>query len=139
MIVLDTNVISEMARQLPDDRIVTWIDNQEQTQIYLTSVSLAETLYGIERLPLGRRKVGLSTYIGILIEERFNSRILSFDKESARAYALIAARSERIGRPMGIADAQIAAICRLHGATLATRNVRDFEETGVTLVNPWDQ
>jgi len=138
MIVLDTNVISELARPQPDVRVVIWIDNQEQTGIYLTSVSLAETLYGIERLPLGQRKRDLSTDFGILLEERFRSRVLSFDEESARGYALITTRRERIGQRMGTADAEIASICLANGAALATRNTRDFEETGIELINPWE-
>ncbi len=138
MIILDTNVMSELARPQPDVRDVTWIDNQEQTRIYLTSVSLAETLYGIERLPLGQRKRDLSTHFGILLEERFRSRVLSFDEESARWYASITTRRERIGRRMGTADAQIASICLANDASLATRNNRDFEETGVAPINPWE-
>lgn len=138
MIVLDTNVISEMMRPQPNIGVVNWIDDQEQSQIYMTSVSLGETLYGIERLPTGRRKRELSAYFAILLEERFRSRILRFDEVSAREYAVVAAKREHIGRRLGTADAQIAAICLANHATLATRNVSDFEETGVRLINPWE-
>jgi len=138
MIILDTNVISELIRPQPEAQVVAWIDSQYQTQLYLTSVSLAETLCGIERLPLGRRRRELVVYFGIVLDARFQSRILGFDEESARTYAIVAAEREAIGRRMGMADAQIAAICRKHEATLATRNVRDFEETGVRLINPWE-
>lgn len=138
MIILDTNVISEMIRPQPEAQVVAWIDNQDQFRLYLTSISLAETLYGIERLPIGRRRHDLSVYFGMLLEERFRSRVLWFDDECARGYAIIASRRERVGRRMGTADAQIAAICRVHGAALATRNIKDFEETGINLIDPWE-
>ncbi len=138
MTILDTNVISELIRPQPEAQVVAWIDSQNQSQLYLTSVSLAETLHGIERLPLGRRRRELLVYFGIVLDARFQSRILGFDEESARAYAIIAAQREAIDRRMGVADAQIAAICRTHNATLATRNIRDFEDTGIELINPWD-
>ncbi len=138
MIILDTNVISELIRPQTNTRVVTWIDDEDQSQLYLTSISLAETLYGIERLPLGRRRQELSVYFGVMLEEKFRSRVLWFDGESARKYAIVATRREQIGRRMGTADAQIAAICLANYATLATRNIKDFEETGIKLINPWD-
>ncbi|MBA2470056.1 MAG: PIN domain-containing protein, partial [Chloroflexia bacterium] len=94
MIILDTNVISELIRPQTNTRVVTWIDDEDQSQLYLTSISLAETLYGIERLPLGRRRQELSVYFGVLLEEKFRSRVLWFDEESARKYAIIATRRE---------------------------------------------
>jgi predicted nucleic acid-binding protein len=99
---------------------------------------LAETLYGIERLPLGQRRQELSVYFGVLLEEKFRSRVLWFDEESARKYAIVATRREQIGRRMGTTDAQIAAICLANHATLAARNIKDFEETGIKLIKPWD-
>lgn len=138
MIILDTNVISELIRPQLNARVVTWIDDGDQSQLYLTSISLAETLYGIERLPLGRRRQELSVYFGVLLEAKFRSRVLWFDEESARKYAIVATRREQIGRRMGTADAQIAAICLANHAMLATRNIKDFEETGIKLINPWD-
>jgi len=137
MITLDTNVRSEMIRPQPDAQVVDWIDNQVQARLYLTSISLAETLYGIERLPIGRRRQDLSVYFGVLLKERFRSRVLCFDEESAGTYAIVATRREQIGRRMGTADAQIAAICLANHATLATRNTRGFEETGIHLIDPW--
>ncbi len=137
MIVLDTNVISELMRPTPSDRVLGWVDDQNQDQLYITVITLAETLYGIERMPDGRPKRQLSQYVGVMLVRRFSSRILSYDESATKTYATVATQRERIGRRIDTEDGQIAAICVAHNAILATRNTRDFEHTGVELINPW--
>lgn len=138
MIVLDTNVISELARQEPDPGVLSWLDSLDASEVATTAVTAAELRYGVARLPDGRRKRELTLMIRGILAEDFHGRVLPFDERSSAWYADIVTGRERIGRPIGVADAQIAAICHDLGATLATRNVPDFEETGIELVNPWE-
>jgi toxin FitB len=138
VIVLDTNVISELARRVADVGVLTWLDSLEISDVATTGVTAAELRYGLARLPDGRRKRELTGVIRGILTEDFHGRVLPFDEGSSAQYANIVADRERIGRPIGVADAQIASICRDVGAVLATRNTADFEETGVELVNPWD-
>jgi predicted nucleic acid-binding protein len=135
VIVLDTNVLSELMRSRPASQVVDWVDGQDELAI--TAVTVAELLYGVARLPDGTRKVKLTAAVRALVEEEFSGRVLAFDGSAAEHYADIVAERERSGRPESSADAQIAAICRTHGAHLATRNVRDFEGTGIDVVDPW--
>ena len=140
MIVLDTNVLSELMRPAPTPLIVDWVDAvSAREDVAITAITVAEILYGIERLPEGRRKQQLGGVAAMMFEEDFAGAIFSFDAEAAVHYAQRVATSEAAGRPVSMADAQIAAICLYHGATLATRNTKDFEPFGVALVNPWDQ
>jgi predicted nucleic acid-binding protein len=137
VIILDTNVISELARQIPDTGVLAWLDSLEISEVATTAVTAAELRYGVARLPDGHRKHELTVVIrGILVED-FYGRVLPFDERASIRYADVVTGRERIGRPIGVADAQIAAICRDSGAILATRNTADFEETGIELVDPW--
>jgi toxin FitB len=138
VIVLDTNVISELARQVVDVGVLAWLDSLEISDVATTAVTAAELRYGLARLPDGRRKRELSVVIGGILNEDFHGRVLPFDEGSAVQYGDIVANRERIGQPIGVSDAQIASICRDLGAVLATRNTPDFEGTGVELVNPWN-
>lgn len=135
MIVLDTNVISELARRATDERVLAWVDHQDDLAV--TATIVAELLHGIARLPDGARKSRLAEGIRAIIDDELGSQPIVFDRAAASQYAEIVSTRDRIGRPIGIADAQIAATCRDRGATLATRNVRDFEGVGITVVNPW--
>jgi predicted nucleic acid-binding protein len=137
LIVLDTNVISELASRAPDPGVLSWLDTLEVSEVATTAVTAAEMRYGVARLPEGHRRRELTLVIRGILTEDFYGRILPFDERASVRYAEIVAGRERIGRPVGVADAQIAAICRDLGAILATRNTVDFEETGVELVNPW--
>ena len=138
MIVLDTNVLSELMRPDPDQAVIAWMDSQEPAQLFLTAVTVAEILYGIARLPDGKRKAGLRERGVAMLQEDFAGRIISFDEAAAAQYAEVVCERQSSGRSIGMADAQIAAICRaLNGATLATRNSRDFEGIGLDLANPW--
>ncbi|MDA8062993.1 MAG: type II toxin-antitoxin system VapC family toxin [Actinomycetota bacterium] len=135
MIVLDTNVISELARRAPDERVLAWVDHQDELAV--TATIVAELLYGIAGLPDGARKSRLAEGIRAIIDDELGAQPIVFDRAAASQYAEIVSTRDRIGRPIGIADAQIAATCRDRGAALATRNVRDFEDVGITVVNPW--
>lgn len=137
MIALDTNVISELARQLPDSAVLSWLDSLDAADVVTTAVTAAELRYGVARLPDGHRKRGLAAVIRSILTEDFQGRVHPFDERASVRYADIVMSRARTGRPIGVADAQIAAICSDLGATLATRNTSDFEETGVKLINPW--
>lgn len=137
MIVLDTNVLSELVRTTPDTRVLTWLDALPVAETATTAVTAAELHYGVARLPAGRRRVALHQAVQAMLTDDFEGRVEPFDRHAARAYAHVVADRERIGRPIGMADAQIAAICRARGATLATRNTKDFEDAGIELVDPW--
>ncbi len=138
MIVLDTNIISELARQLPDPGVLSWLDSLEISDVATTAITAAELRYGVATLPDSHRKRELTVVIRGILTEDFHGRILPFDEHSSVRYADIVTGRERIGRPIGLADAQIAAICRDLGAILATRNTADFEKTGIELINPWN-
>lgn len=137
MIVLDTNVVSELMRRRPDEAVLAWVDREESRQLAITSVTAAELLHGVARLPRGARSLKLRLAVDALLVEDFAGRMLSFDGPAAVHYGELVAARERAGRPIAVADGQIAAICRLHGALLATRNVRDFEGTGIDVLDPW--
>ncbi len=137
MIVLDTNVVSELMRSTPEPRVVQWVDSFAAADVFVTAVTAAELVYGVARLSAGRRKRELVAKVGALIEEDFKDQVLPFDWLAAVDYADIVASRERVGRPISMADAQIAAISRHWSADLATRNVADFVDIGVSVVNPW--
>lgn len=137
MIILDTNVVSELMRPQPAPKVTRWIDEQEVGDLSVTSVTVAEVLFGIVRLPHGARRSRLAERAQIVVHRGFAGRVLSFDVAAAEHYAELAAECERAGRPISTPDAQIAAICRCRGAALATRNTRDFETTGIRFLDPW--
>jgi toxin FitB len=138
MIVLDTNVVSELMRPAPSDGVIGWVDQQSATSCHITAITLAELLYGVARLADGRRKAELADLIEAMVADDLDHRVLAFDETAAVHYADIVTQRERAGRPISAADAQIAATCRSHGAVLATRNVADFVDTGIAIVNPWE-
>ena len=137
MIILDTNIISEAVRASPNSQVAAWYRNQSIADLATTSVTLAELLNGIRRMPQGKRRTQLAASIDYALMP-IMEHIFAFDVDAAVDYADIRARRESLGRPIGVQDAMIAAIARSHGATLATRNIKDFEGTGVELVNPWE-
>ncbi|WP_158843171.1 type II toxin-antitoxin system VapC family toxin [Saccharothrix deserti] len=137
MIVLDTNVVSELMRQVPDDGVVRWVDRYPAEDVFITAVTAAELAYGVARLPEGQRKTVLAARISDLLAEDFQDQILPFDSVAADYYGEIAATREANGHPISMADAQIAAICRHYAACLATRNIKDFVDTGIKVLNPW--
>ncbi|HET8790968.1 MAG TPA: type II toxin-antitoxin system VapC family toxin [Modicisalibacter sp.] len=138
MIVLDTNVLSELMRPAPDASVVDWLDSQDATSVTISAITVAEILYGIERMPNGQRKRALAGIAAAMFDEDFLGRILSFDSEAAIHYAEQVAASESVGRHIHMADAQIAAICIQYDAVLATRNIKDFETMHIETINPWE-
>jgi predicted nucleic acid-binding protein len=137
VIVLDTNVISEVFRPEPDARVVAWLDSLAG-DVAITAVTLAELLAGVRRLPEGRRRSALSAKIETALQPyRETKAVLAFDDEAADHYADVLFAREQAGLPISTADAQIAAICRSHNAACATRNTKDFTQTGVQLLDPW--
>jgi predicted nucleic acid-binding protein len=139
VIVLDTNVLSELIRPQPDERVVAWLDSLDATAIATTAITAAELLYGVERMPSGRRKDQLSQAVRGLIDDDLQGRVEAFDAAAAAHYATLVNDRDAAGRPISAADAQIAAICRKLAATLATRNTADFDGTGIELLDPWMQ
>jgi predicted nucleic acid-binding protein len=137
VIVLDTNVISEALRPLPSPKVLAWLRSEPIAAVFTTAISEAELLYGVALLPDGGRRRALEAAIMQVLATQFSGRILPFDSTAAREFADIAAARRRSGRPIGEADARIAAIARSRGASLATRNVGDFAECGLALVDPW--
>ena len=137
MIVLDTNVVSELMRVAPAELVVEWVDRHSSVEVHLTAITVAELLYGVARLPDGQRKAALAVLVEAMLIEDFDHRVIPFDEAAAAHYADIVVRRERSGRPISTADAQIAATCRSHGAMLATRNVDDFTDTGIVVTDPW--
>ncbi len=137
-IVLDTNVYSQFIHPQGSSIVTAWLMRQERAVIYTTSVTQAEILFGIRRLPEGRRRSVLLANALESFSSEVAWQILPFDSAAADEYSLIVALRERSGRPISQFDAQIAAICRVHGAVLATCNVKDFAGCGIDVVNPWD-
>jgi toxin FitB len=137
MLILDTNVISEIMQPSPSPRVLDWWSQQQASELFTSTVSVAEILYGVELLSKGKRRDKLLGEAEAMFNQDFSGRILPFDEDAARAFAEIAAARRTQGRPIAEFDAQIAAITRTHRAILATRNTSDFEACGVRLMNPW--
>lgn len=137
MIVADTNVVSEVMRPGGNDVVTARVLGRPRGELHLTALTVAEILYGVERLPDGRRKDRLAV-VAAEVFAAFPGRVLPFDEPAAAEYATLVDGRDRVGRPVATVDAQLAAICRGRGASLATRNVRDFDDTGITVVDPWE-
>lgn len=138
MMVLDTNVVSELMRAQPASQVLDWVNAQPSDQLCLCSVVVAELLYGVGRMPDGVRKSAMLSAVQSMVFEDFAGRVLPFDLDAAVAFAQMVVQREKMGRTIATADAQIAAICAAHGARLATRNIRDFASFDLQLINPWD-
>ena len=137
MIILDTSVVAEMMRASPAQEVVSWLNDQDAATLFLTTITIGEIGYGLEMLPRGERRLQLEQGFERVIAEAFAGRILFFDEEAARHYGMVMGRRKEIGRPLGVSHGQIAAIARAKGAAVATRNVGDFDECGVEIVNPF--
>ncbi len=134
---LDTNVVSELVRKSPNPAVVTWVSAHALEDLFLSAVSEAELRYGVAILPVGRRRDRMFFQIEAMLREAFEDRVLPFDSDAAGAYGNIAAGRRSTGRPVAVADCQIAAIAASRGMAVATRNVRDFENMGIEIVDPW--
>jgi predicted nucleic acid-binding protein len=137
VILLDTNVIAELMRPQPEPRVMAWADGLDPEAVVITAMNEAEILYGLARLPDGRRKHDLQQSWEALMGEVFTGRVLPFTSEAAHWYAELLCCRERLGRAMATADAVIAATALAHGMSLATRDVADFAGIGLELINPW--
>ena len=139
MIILDTNVLSELMRREPSPKVVAWVANQPAAELFTTAITEAEIFYGIELLSQGKRREALLNAAEAMFTEDFGSRVLFFESDAARSFSRIAARRRHLGRPISHADGQIAAIAQLRGARLATRNTAGFADCGLEVVDPWDE
>jgi len=137
MVLLDTNVISELMRPEASAIVLKWFSRQHAHELYSSSVSVAEIFYGVELFPAGKRRNELLAGAERMFANVLAGRVFAFEDEAARAFARIASVRRKAGRPIAEMDARIAAIADVHGATLATRNTADFEGCGIRLVNPW--
>jgi predicted nucleic acid-binding protein len=137
MIVLDTNVLSETLRPTPSAKVLRWLRDRPPAAVYITSITQTELLIGLELMPKGRRRTNLESATEKILAYGFPGRILPFEENAARSYSKVVAARDSIGRPISRSDAMIAAIARSRNASVATRNVRDFEHCGVNVIDPW--
>ena len=137
MIILDTNVLSELLRPRPEPAVIAWLEAEALDDAWICSMTVAEMLFGVLRLPDGRRKQALHEAVMAIFENEFHGRILAFDARCAAHLAIIRLRRTLAGRPVSTEDAIIAATARAHDAIVATRNVKDFTGCGIETVNPW--
>jgi hypothetical protein len=138
MLIIDTNVVSELMRPDPNRQVVGWLSRQKVSDVHMTALTVAEITYGLKSMPDGKRQRDLETRFRHVVESGFSGRVLAFDKAAARHYGEIMVSRRAEGRSMSVIDGQIAAIARTSGATLATRNVTDFEDCNLTLLNPFE-
>ena len=137
MVVLDTNVVSELMRPAPDPTVEAWVAGRVAATLFFSAVGEAELLYGVAIMSAGQRRDALASEIEAMLREDFAGRVLPFDGEAAHAYAEIAAARRADGRPVSQADVQIASIACSRGMAVATRNVRDFADMGIDIIDPW--
>ena len=137
MIVIDTNVVSELMRAAPDAGVLDWFGRRAARELHISAVTEAELRRGVAILPEGRRRDALAEAVDAMVAEDFAGRVLAFDGSAAVAFAAVFAERRAIGRPIIFPDCQIAATARSRGATVATRNVEDFEGCGIDVVSPW--
>ncbi|MDQ2803610.1 MAG: type II toxin-antitoxin system VapC family toxin [Pseudomonadota bacterium] len=139
MLMLDTNMLSEIMRSAPERKVADWIVRQPSEELFTAAVCQAEILSGLAVMPSGRRRAELEEAARSMFVDDFDGRVLSFDTEAAAAYAEVFAARRKAGRPSGIVDLMLAAIARVRGASVVTRNVVDFDGVGVAIVNPWEE
>ncbi|HGG60987.1 MAG TPA: type II toxin-antitoxin system VapC family toxin [Gammaproteobacteria bacterium] len=138
MILLDTNIVSEIMRPRPNHQVLDWLNRQYSPDLYVSSVTIAEIMYGLWRLPDGRRKQGLQQRFERFLAKAFQFRVLGFDEPEARVYGRLMGESSLAGRTLSVPDGQIAAIAIHNRFAVATRNTRDFSYCGVQLIDPFD-
>jgi toxin FitB len=137
MIILDTNVLSELMREKPELKIVNWVDQQPRSSIWITSITYVEIVLGIETMSAGKRQARLKKSLGELIGSLLEHRVVPFDTAAAQETALVIAICKRRGIAVDLRDSMIAGIVSSNRATLATRNIRHFEDLAIKVVNPW--
>ncbi|THV31402.1 type II toxin-antitoxin system VapC family toxin [Glycomyces paridis] len=139
VVVVDTNVVSELIRAEPEPAVLDWFDGLPGVEPHLTATTVLELYFGAGRLPEGSRKTQLMNRIDIMVHEIFRGRVLAYDAVAAEIGGGLMADLERRGRAIGLADVEIAAVCSAAGAPLATRNTKHFEGLGLVLINPWSE
>jgi predicted nucleic acid-binding protein len=137
MILLDTNVVSEVMKAAPAETVLEWLNQQESSALHVSTITIGEIAYGLRILPDGKRRAGLNDKFEQFIASAFAHRVLAYDEPAARVYGEIMAACKELGRPMSVPDGQIAAIARFNHLTVATRNIADFEHCGVDVLNPF--
>jgi hypothetical protein len=137
VILLDTNVISAVMAPAPPESVLSWLDAQPSAGLFLSTITIAEIRYGLRCLPVGRRRQTLEDRFRLFVAKGFEERILPFDLAAAHLYAEVMGHRKEIGRPMSVPDGEIAAIALAHGLAVATRNLADFEECGLELIEPF--
>lgn len=138
MFILDTNVVSEIFRPAPDQRVADWFKRASPPQLFVTAISKAESLLGLAMMPDGKRKQALDEAMRTFFEDRLKTPILPFGDRETRFFADLVSNRRRAGLPIGEFDAQIAAIAKSRGFAVVTRNVNDFEHCGIGIINPWE-
>lgn len=137
MILLDTNIVSEVMKTQPAETVVTWLNSQDSDKLYVSAITIGEIAYGLRILPDGKRRSGLRERFERFVALAFDQRVLAYDESAARIYAELMGERKELGLPMSFADGQIAAIARHHRLAVATRNTSDFENCGIEVVNPF--
>lgn len=138
MIILDTNIVSEVMKAEPNPAVLAWMNAQDGADLFLTVITIGEISFGLHGMTEGRRRQSLDSAFERIVESDFQDRVLPVTAESARRYGVLMAQRKALGRPLGVADGFIAAIAFVEGFALATRNVRDFDHCGVTVINPFE-
>ena len=137
MILLDTNVVSEVMKTRPAEAVVTWLNGQDSEKLYVSSITIGEITYGLRILPDGKSRSGLREQFERFVALAFDQRVLAYDESAARIYGDLMGDRKELGLPMSVPDGQIAAIARLNHLAVATRNVVDFKNCGIDVVNPF--
>ncbi|MCP4995625.1 MAG: type II toxin-antitoxin system VapC family toxin [Gammaproteobacteria bacterium] len=137
MILLDTNVVSEVMRIAPSETVVEWLNNQKSSSLYISTVTIGEIEYGLRILPVGKHRLQLKERFEQFVSLAFALRILAYDEAAARTYGEVMGHRKEIGRPISVPHGQIAAIAKAHGNKIATRDISDFEDCGVELIDPF--
>lgn len=137
MILIDTNVVSEPWKPMPDARVLAWLDAQAIETLFLSTITIAELRFGITAMPEGKRRTVLHDRLEGEVLPLFSGRILSFDLEASKAYATLMAEARASGKAIGTADGYIAATALAHGFSVATRDVSPFDAAGLKVLNPW--
>lgn len=138
MILVDTNVVSEIMKVAPSESVVNWLNSQKSSSLYVSTVTIGEIEYGLRILPAGKRRLQLSERFERFVSLAFAQRVMDYDEAAARAYGEVMGHRRELGRPISVPDGQIAAIARSNGFTVATRNISDFEDCGVELIDPFE-
>ena len=138
MILLDTNVVSEVMKTQPVEAVVAWLNSQDSERLYVSAITIGEIAYGLRILPDGKRRSGLHERFERFVALAFDQRVLAYDESAARVYGELMGDRKELGLPMSVPDGQIAAIARLNHLAVATRDVLDFEHCGIDVLNPFE-